>query len=150
MCAGEAATVLLPLHWSEVPRGTASFALVVHDLEPRPRNGIDDILHWMIWNIAASTTQFSVGLPVAAELSDGSRQSTGDSAHNAKPLYQGPCAQPGFLRQYTFELFALDQMLDRTPGATRADLLKAMDGHIVGHAVLTGRFDSDQILLPGH
>jgi len=40
------------LQWMQPPRGTASFALIVHDMEPRPRKGVDDILHWMVWKHA--------------------------------------------------------------------------------------------------
>ena len=46
----------------------------------------------------------------------------------------------GPYHHYTFELFALDTKLDLTPDATRADVLKAIDGHILGKAVLIGRF----------
>ncbi|HYU78614.1 MAG TPA: hypothetical protein VEK56_06495 [Vicinamibacterales bacterium] len=45
---------------------------------------------------------------------------------------------------YTWELFALDTKLDLTPEAARADVLKAMDGHILGKAVLVGRFKRPQ------
>jgi phosphatidylethanolamine-binding protein (PEBP) family uncharacterized protein len=46
----------------------------------------------------------------------------------------------GPYHHYTFELFALDNKLDLGPDATRPDVLKAMDGHIVAKAVLVGRF----------
>lgn len=46
----------------------------------------------------------------------------------------------GPYHHYTFELFALDTKLDLGPDATRVDVLKAMDGHILGKAVLVGRF----------
>lgn len=138
MCVGDAATVLPPLQWSNVPKDTVSFALIVHDFEPRPPNGIDDVLRRIIWNIPVSTTQFREGMLATAELPNGSRQGIGNSTDNANSLNQGPCAQPGVSRQYTFELFALDQILDGAPGTTRSGILKAMDGHILGHGVLTG------------
>jgi phosphatidylethanolamine-binding protein (PEBP) family uncharacterized protein len=55
--------------------------------------------------------------------------------------YRGPGAgAAGPYHHYTFELYALDTKLDLGPDATRADVLKAMDGHILGKAALVGRF----------
>jgi phosphatidylethanolamine-binding protein (PEBP) family uncharacterized protein len=73
-----------------------------------------------------------------AQLSDGSVQ--------AKNLrggvgYVGPGAPAGGPHHhYTFELFALDTKLDLGPDAAQADVLKAIDGHILGKGVLVGRF----------
>src|SRR5256885_4780222 len=65
-----------PAHqWMQPPRGTESFALIVHDMEPRPRKGVDDILHWMVWNMPASANQLPEGVsPATADLPDGSHQ----------------------------------------------------------------------------
>ena len=53
----------------------------------------------------------------------------------------GPGAPAGGTpHHYTFELFALDTKLDLGPDAARADVLKAIDGHILGKGVLVGRF----------
>ena len=46
----------------------------------------------------------------------------------------------GPYHHYTFELFALDTKLDLTEAASRAEVMKAIDGHIIGKAVLEGRF----------
>jgi len=53
-CAAGTEAVSPALQWMQPPRGTESFALIVHDMEPRPRKGVDDILHWMVWNMPAS------------------------------------------------------------------------------------------------
>ena len=55
------------LAWSNVPEGTASFALIVHDADAAIGNGTDDILHWMLWNIPKATRSLSTYLVVPSE-----------------------------------------------------------------------------------
>ena len=75
-CSAKPAAVNPPLAWTNVPKDTASFAIILHDLEPRARKGIEDNLHWMIWNLPGTATSVPEGVPAAtAELPDGSRQS---------------------------------------------------------------------------
>lgn len=140
-CSAKPAAVNPPLAWTNVPKDTASFAIILHDLEPRARKGIEDNLHWMIWNIPPTVTSLAEGsiAPDKAELSDGSRQSQPGAP---APGYRGPCPpmNVALVHHYTYELFALDQKMDVPTGATRNDLLKAMDGHIIGHAVLMSVF----------
>ncbi len=126
------------LEWTHVPMGTMSFALIFHDPDVALQRKTDDVLHWMIFNIPGTATGLPGGVPANAKLEDG--------AINAKNLrggvgYMGPGAPPaGPYHHYTFELFALDTKLDLGPDATRADVLAAMQGHILGKAVLEGRF----------
>jgi Raf kinase inhibitor-like YbhB/YbcL family protein len=140
-CSAKPAAMSPPLVWTNVPKDTASFAIITHDLEPRPRKGIEDNLHWMIWNIPGTATSLPENVPSAtAELPDGSRQSQGGGS--AAPGYRGPCPPQNvaLVHHYSYELFALDQNMDVPTGASRNDLLKAMDGHVIGHAVLMSVF----------
>jgi len=75
--------------------------------------------------------------PVNPQLPDGTIQ-----ARNRRVAgYIGPGAPAyGPLHHYTFEIFALDAKLDLGPDATRADLMKAMDGHVLAKGILVGRF----------
>jgi len=127
------------LEWTHVPPGTASFALILHDPDAALQRKTDDVLHWMIFNIPGSATELPQGVPVGkAELPDGAIQ-----AKNLRgmPGFMGPGAPAaGPYHHYTFELFALDTKLSLGPDATRADVLNAMNGHILGKAVLEGRF----------
>jgi Raf kinase inhibitor-like YbhB/YbcL family protein len=132
------------LQWSDTPRGTASFALIVHDMEPRPRKGVDDILHWMVWNMPGTASKLPEGvLSNTPDLPDGSHQTNGNPGQGGITGYRPPCPPQGVPvpHHYAFELFALDQKLDLPANATRADLLKAMDGHILGHAALVTVFN---------
>ncbi len=126
------------LDWTHVPPNTVSFALILHDPDVALQRKTDDVLHWMIFNIPGSATGLPEAVPATAQLADGTVQ--------AKNLrggvgYMGPGAPAaGPHHHYTFELFALDTKLDLGPDATRADVLKAIDGHILGKGVLVGRF----------
>jgi Raf kinase inhibitor-like YbhB/YbcL family protein len=126
------------LEWTNVPANTASFVLILHDPDVALQKKTDDVLHWMIFNIPGSSQGLPEGVSAEPRLPDGTVQ--------AKNLrggvgYMGPGAPAaGPHHHYTFELFALDTKLDLGPDATRAEVLKAMDGHILGKGVLVGRF----------
>jgi Raf kinase inhibitor-like YbhB/YbcL family protein len=129
------------LKWSQVPEGTQSFVLLMHDPEPvLGKSPKMDITHWLIWNIPGTSTGLPEGVK-AGELPDGSRQVSLRSNG-----YMGPGAPPGPYHHYTFELYALDIQLDVPQGTpqqaseTRNAVMAAMDGHVLGKAVLVGRF----------
>jgi Raf kinase inhibitor-like YbhB/YbcL family protein len=135
-CTAGAAAVSPDLHWMNAPRDTAGFVLIAHDMEPRPRKGVDDILHWMVWNIAPTATQLPEAIPSnIRQLPDGSMQTNGNP-QGENVGYRPPCPPAGPPHHYAFEVFAVDQRLDLPETATRADVLKAIDGHIVAHAAL--------------
>jgi Raf kinase inhibitor-like YbhB/YbcL family protein len=142
-CAGNPANVSPSLSWSNAPAGTQSFVILVHDLEPRPNKGIEDNLHWLVWNIPATATSLAEGVQPVATLPDGSMQVVAAGRAGGPPTgYRGPCPPPGQPHHYPFEVFALDSKLDSVgAGATRADVMNAMNGHVVGHAVLMTKFD---------
>jgi Raf kinase inhibitor-like YbhB/YbcL family protein len=129
------------LAWSDVPDGIASFVLIVHDPDAAVGNGTDDILHWLLWNIPAAATSLPERVPRGSQLADGTRQISVTG-----PNYRGPGAPAsGPAHHYTFELFALDTMLDvppvgASPSQTRAAVLAAMAGHVRGKAVYLGLF----------
>jgi Raf kinase inhibitor-like YbhB/YbcL family protein len=139
--AAGAAAVSPELHWSQVPPGTRSFVLLVHDPEPVLNKGTRmDITHWLIWNIPGTSTGLPEGVK-AGTLPDGSRQVSLRSNG-----YMGPGAPPGPYHHYTFQLYALDTMLDVPQGtpqqaaATRMAVFDAMQGHVLGKAELVARF----------
>ena len=125
------------LQWTNVPASTVSFALIFHDADTSVQKKTDDIVHWAMFNIPGSARGLAEGVAAGAALPDGSVQAKNVRGANA---YMGPGAPAGPFHHYTFELFALDIKLDLGADATRADIMKAMDGHILGKAVLIGRF----------
>jgi Raf kinase inhibitor-like YbhB/YbcL family protein len=131
------------LTWSQVPPGTQSFVLLMHDPEPvLNKSPKMDITHWLIWNIPGTATGLPEGV-AQGELPDGSRQVS--LRANA---YMGPGAPPGPYHHYTFELYALDTKLDVKPSGdafeTRANVMKAIQGHVLGKAVYGGLFRRPQ------
>ena len=130
------------LKFSQVPMGTQSFVLLMHDPEPVLNKGSKmDITHWLVWNIPGTSTGLPENMP-QGELPDGTRQVSLRSNG-----YMGPGAGPGPYHHYTFELYALDTKLDIPVPAqtnqaadTRTAIVNAMDGHVLGKAVLVARF----------
>jgi len=130
------------LKWLQVPMGTQSFVLLMHDPEPvLQKSSKTDILHWLVWNIPATSTGLAEGVQ-QGELPDGTRQVSLRGGG-----YMGPGAPAGPYHHYTFELYALDTKLDipqpaqgTNAGEVRTKVIDAMDGHVLGKAVLVGRF----------
>jgi Raf kinase inhibitor-like YbhB/YbcL family protein len=126
------------LKWTNVPPNTVSFVLVAHDPDVALEKKTTDVLHWMAFNIPGTATGLPEAVPATAMMADGTVQ-----AKNRRGAvgYLGPGAPAvGPYHHYTFELFALDTKLSLGADATRADVLAAIDGHILGKGVLVGRF----------
>jgi len=123
-----------PLSWVNAPAGTQSFVLLLHDPDAHAAKSIDDITHWMIFNIPGDATSLPEGVKADSTV--------GVQANNIarQPSFFGPCAPAGPPHHYTFELFALDTKLDLQKGASRDDVTKAMDGHVLTGTVLIGLF----------
>jgi len=122
-----------PLVWTGAPAGAKSFALICEDKDAA--SGI--FVHWVIYNIPGGTTGgLPAQLPPDAALSDGIKQ--GKNSFN-KIGYGGPCPPPGQSHRYFFRLYALDALLSPI-GNTRADIDKAMEGHILAEKDLMGTY----------
>jgi hypothetical protein len=110
----------------------------MHDLDGAPQKGIVDITHWTVYNIPATANSIAEGVAVDAPVDDGGMQGKNVRGVNG---YQAPCPpKGGNAHHYVFELYALDTKLDLPAGAARADLIKAIDGHIVGKSSYVGLF----------
>lgn len=125
-----------PLAWMNPPAGTQSFVLLLHDPDAHARKTLDDITHWIIFNIPGDST----GLPEGVKADAPATVGTQGKNIAGQPSFFGPCAPPGPVHHYTFELLALDSKLDLPAGASRDDILKAADGHVLTGTVLIGLF----------
>ena len=130
--AAPAKPVSPALSWTGTPAATQSFVLVMHDLDVVVGKGTVDNLHWLAFNIPGTATSLPQGVPSTATLPDGTVQ--------PKNGFQGPGAPPGIYHHYVFELWALDAKLPLDANASRDDVMKAMDGHVLDKAALVGRF----------
>lgn len=125
------------LSWSNPPSAAVSFAVVMHDTDAAPMKGVMDVTHWIFWGIAGTATSIPAAIKPDAS-PDGIVQGVNIRKVNG---YQPPCPPPGATpHHYIFEIYALDSKLDLPAGSARADLLKAMDGHVVGKATYVGLF----------
>ena len=134
-----------PLAWEGLPDGAVSLALIVHSLEVEG----EERVHWVMWNMPPTLAGLEEGVEHAAKLADGTAQGTNGVGEVG---YFGPCpsviiqgsgGQGGGqkkrdIEQYYFKLYALDTMLDLPSSTTKADLLKAIDGHILASGELVG------------
>ncbi|MCF7807021.1 MAG: YbhB/YbcL family Raf kinase inhibitor-like protein [Candidatus Marinimicrobia bacterium] len=121
-----------PLSWSNTPEGTKSFALICDD----PDAPMGTWVHWVLFNIPAEVTEIPRNLPPMPELANGARHGTNDFG---KLGYGGPCP-PGGKHRYYFKIYALSKMLDLEAGASKADLLAAMEGHVLSEGQLMGKY----------
>ena len=122
-----------PLAWSEPPAGTRSLALIVDD--PDAPGGV--FTHWLLFNIPPDSRELPEAVPTQAELASGALQGKTDFGRTG---YGGPCPPPGRPHRYQFTLYALDQPLDLEGGASKKQLLSAMEGHILAQGQLTGTY----------
>jgi Raf kinase inhibitor-like YbhB/YbcL family protein len=132
-------------HWSlgtmptEAPATLKTYAVILHDIENAGRgNTTVDTLHWSAFNIPGTAKGLSEGLG-AGTLPDGMVNGPGIRGGDMG-VYFGPGAGPGPFHHYVFEFYALDTKLDLPATTTREDLMKAMDGHVIGKAAYVGRF----------
>jgi len=129
----DGADVSPPLSWSDPPAGTRSFCLITDD----PDAPAGTWVHWVMYNIPGTAREFPENVPKQTELKDGSRQGRNDFQRTG---YGGPCPPRGGPHRYYFKLYALDASLSLPSAATKADLEKAMKGHILAQAELMGRY----------
>ena len=128
-CQG--ADVSPSLEWTDAPADTRSFALVVED--PDAPAGV--WCHWLLYDIPSGVQALAQGYKAG---------SLGVSGINdfGKLGYSGPCPPKGRPHRYFFKLSALDMhTLGLGPGIPRAELLRALKGHVLGEAQYMGRFE---------
>lgn len=126
-----------PLAWSALPQGTKSLVLIVDDPDaPDPKAPKRVWVHWVLYNIPASVA--GLGEDAArAGLPAGTRVGLNDWKRAA---YGGPCPPIGRHR-YFHKLYALDTVLPDVGTPTKAELLEAMKGHVLGEAQLVGTYE---------
>ena len=144
---GENKSPAFEFHWNlgpnptNAPEALQTYAVIFHDIENSTNKTAVDTLHWSAFNIPGSAKGLAEALG-SGDLPDGTRNGPGIAAGRGgnPPAYFGPGAGPGPFHHYVFEFYALDTKLDLPANTTRDDLLKAMDGHVIGKAAYVGRF----------
>ena len=116
------------LSWQDDLSGVKSYVLIMDDPDA-PRGTWD---HWILFNIPENIKQ----IPEAGSLPPGVIQ--GNNSWGSKG-YRGPCPPSGTHR-YFFKLYALDSQLNLPEGTDKENVLKAMEGHVIGSTELIGRY----------
>ena len=128
----DGADISPPLSWRNVPVSAKSLALICDD----PDAPVGTWVHWVLFNLPAANSGLPENVPPQKVLENGAKQGINDFR---KIGYGGPCP-PGGVHRYFFKLYALDDFLNLPAGSTKSELLKAMEGHLLGQAELIGRY----------
>ncbi len=121
------------LRWNEFPAGIVTFALVMDD----PDAPAGDWVHWVVWNIPATSHGLAENSSRQEQFADGTRQGRNDFG---KVGYNGPCPPPGRPHRYFFHVYAVATKLGLPAGASRAELDSALKGHILAEAEYMGTY----------
>ena len=128
---GDGADQSPPLHWSEPPPGTKSFALICDDPDAPGKTWV----HWVLFNLPPECRDLQEGLPTTATLPSGARHGQNDFGNFG---YGGPAPPKGKPHRYFFKVFALDMLLELASGATKAQVEEAMLGHVLATGQVMG------------
>jgi Raf kinase inhibitor-like YbhB/YbcL family protein len=120
------------LAWTGVPEGAQSLAFICDD----PDAPMGTWVHWVLFNLPPDISELHAEIPPEKILKNNARHGKNDFG---KSGYGGPCPPSGTHR-YFFKLYALDTIIDLESGITKAQLLEAMEGHILDEGQLMGRY----------
>jgi hypothetical protein len=121
-----------PLLWTGVPEGTKAVALICDD----PDAPVGTWVHWVLYDLPGDVRELPPHVPPDPTLANGAKQGINDFRRYG---YGGPCP-PGGTHRYYFKIYALDRETGLEPGATKDEVLKATEGHILAKGELMGRY----------
>lgn len=127
----DGAGVSPPLRWGAVPEGTISLTIIMDD--PGAGDG-EGFVHWLLYNIPPQAGSLAKAIAPRRDLPGGAHQGRGTAGIG----YACPSPPRGELHRYHFRIYALDVMLDVPGGASREQLMEAMEGHILGRGEFVG------------
>lgn len=134
---GDGLDISPPLAWTNAPAGAKNFVLIVED----PDAPAGTWTHWLIYDLPPGTTALTEDQLKVPQLRTGAKQGLNDFK---KTGYNGPAPPPGKAHRYYIKLYALDKITGLAPGASKTDLLKTMDGHVLGEGQLMGTYQRQQ------
>ena len=136
--------VSIDLTWADLPEGTQQLALICDDPKVVEIGMMEQpFVHWVMYNIPASASGLPAGLPSDATLEmEGLEGAVNGLNGLRRPGYFGPRPPAnGQLHAYHFRVYALDDALNLEPGLGKAELLEAMDGHVLATGMLMGHYE---------
>ena len=136
--------VSIDLTWTDLPEGTQQLALICDDPKVVEIGMMEQpFVHWVMYNIPASASGLPAGLPNDATLEMEGLEGTVNGLNGLRrPGYFGPRPPAnGQLHAYHFRVYALDDALNLEPGLDKAELLDAMNGHVLATGMLMGHYE---------
>ena len=128
--------------WTKGPASTKSYVVALEDSDAQARGA--PITHWVAFNIPASVTSLPGGLPPQGAGAVPAGMMFGNNIRG-QPAYMGPGTPPKATHHYHLQVLAIDTTLDLMQGAARADIAKAIDGHVVGTGEVVGLFTGPDV-----
>jgi Raf kinase inhibitor-like YbhB/YbcL family protein len=129
-CGPGARNLSPPLTWSGAPAATSGYVLLMTD--PDAPGG--EFVHWVVYDLPATRSALPEGASGGPDLVEGV------NGYGALG-YGGPCPPPGPPHRYFFRLYALAvPSLDLPPGATLAEVVRAMNGRVLATAEWMGTY----------
>jgi len=122
------------LNLENIDQQTISIAIIMDDLDHPIKRGYN---HWVIWNIPVVHT-IPANIPHGGTVESLSGAIQGNAF--GKHRYRGPKPPFSWSHRYQFNVYTLDRLLDIPTASKKRDLLKAMEGHVLQHAVLIGHY----------
>jgi Raf kinase inhibitor-like YbhB/YbcL family protein len=122
-----------PLKWNGAPAETKSLVLIVDD----PDAPVGTWVHWVLYDLPATATQLPEDVPKSQFVENGAKHGLNDFKRLG---YGGPCPPPGKPHRYFFKLYALDSVLGLKPGATKKDVERAMEKHVLAQCQIMGTY----------
>ncbi|MEE3086164.1 MAG: YbhB/YbcL family Raf kinase inhibitor-like protein [Pseudomonadota bacterium] len=136
--------VSIDLTWADLPEGTQQLALICDDPKVVEIGMMEQpFVHWVMYNIPASASGLPAGLPSDATLEmEGLEGAVNGLNGLRRPGYFGPRPPAnGQLHAYHFRVYALDDALNLEPGLGKAELLDAINGHVLATGMLMGHYE---------
>ncbi len=130
-CEGE--DISPPLEWTNLPAGSKSVALICDD----PDAPVGTWVHWVLYDLSPKFNKLPEAIPGREVTPQGAKQGTNDFRRSG---YGGPCPPPGKPHRYFFKIYALDIEPGLPAGATKSDLLRTIEGHVLAEGQLVGLY----------
>lgn len=118
------------LEWSMPPPGTRSLVVICDE----PNSPAGNVVHWLLYNLPATTLSLPEHLPAIDPLANGARQGVNDFSRTG---YSGPVRPTAGSRRMLFQVFALNTVLTTRTGVTKSELIRAMESRVIARARLT-------------
>ena len=130
-CEGEDVSPSLSI--SGIPGEAKSLVLICDD----PDAPVGTWVHWVLFGLSPETTELPEGVPDDAEVLGGAKHGRNDFGNLG---YGGPCPPPGPAHRYYFKVYAIDMELALSAGANKADVMSAIEGHVLDETQIMGRY----------